>query len=29
VLSLASVPCEILLADLYDKVEFSDDASES
>lgn len=25
VLSLASVPCEILLADLYDKVEFSDD----
>lgn len=25
ILSLASVPCEILLADLYDKVEFSDD----
>ena len=25
ILSLASVPCEISLADLYDKVEFSDD----
>jgi Uma2 family endonuclease len=24
-LSLASMPCEIALADLYDKVEFSDD----